>query len=373
MTSVFMVKHLVMSNTILRLNLASKADRLLFHGPAISKLSFSSASKLEQSRYPTPDAGAEERAKESERRRMVQADYDDEEAEKVAEKVKYRAKDTARSVGETAKEGARKAGETMHEAKEKAKETAKGAWETAKNATHRIKETVVGEDGDEDKHKSAVDRMEDLDLPKHGDARDAESRYPSEDSLGDDEAKAAHRIREAQQVYEDDDHAEKVVDGIKQKAKDTARSINEKAKEGTHQASDAMHEGKERAKDGANRAGESMHEAKERAKEGAHRAGESMHEAKERTKDSMRWTADKTKEGAGKAAEAMQNVGEKAKETAKGAWETAKDATQKIKEKMVGKDDEDKHARPEDYMEDHLPKRPFDAGSKDRNMHRGGP
>lgn len=200
-----------------------------------------------------------------------------------------------------------------------------------------------------------------------------QSRYPSEDSVGDDDAKAAHRIREAQQVYEDDDHAEKVVDDIKQKAKDTARRINEKAKEGTHQASDAMHEGKERAKEGANRAGESMHEAKERAKEGAHRAGESMHEAKERTKDSMRWTADKTKEGAGKAAEAVQNIGEKAKETAKGAWETAKDATQKIKEKVVGEDDEDKHARPEDYMEDHLPKRPFDAGSKDRNMHRSGP
>lgn len=37
----------------------------------------------------------------------------------------------------------------------------------------------MGEDGDEDKHESAVDRMEDLDSPKYGDARDAQVRDQS--------------------------------------------------------------------------------------------------------------------------------------------------------------------------------------------------
>lgn len=128
------------------------------------------------------------------------------------------------------------------------------------------------------------------------------------------------------QVYENDDEeveVERRNEDMKQSARETAQNMKDQVKE---------------------RANETMNTAQEKVKEGVHKAGD-------QAKETMGWTVEKTKEGAGKTA---HNVGKKVKE----AWETAKGTTEKIKEKVVGKDDK----RPlEDYMEDHLPKRPGDA------------
>ncbi|KAH9626966.1 hypothetical protein KSS87_017817 [Heliosperma pusillum] len=197
------------------------------------------------------------------------------------------------------------------------------------------------------------------------------NQFAKEDAGGEEDAKAAERLREARKVYGNDREAEEVekkYKEMKQKAGDTAQNMKEKAQEEAQQAGEAMQEAKDKAKDSADKARK--------------KAGEAAQDTKEWTKDTADWTADKAKEGAGKATEAMHNVGEKAKETAKGAWESAKGATQKIKETVVGKG-EDVNKRVDEYVEDHVnpkrpdardefpPTRPSDA--RDRPLHRDGP
>ncbi|KAL9659427.1 hypothetical protein QQ045_024233 [Rhodiola kirilowii] len=86
-----------------------------------------------------------------------------EKAEDMKETTKDKAhemKESTKDMADKAKEGGNKTAEAVQNMGEKAKQTVQGAWEAAKDTTQKVKETLVGKDG-EIEHKKTMEEQVD--------------------------------------------------------------------------------------------------------------------------------------------------------------------------------------------------------------------